>query len=64
MKAYPPASTGGMQEGGVTEIVNGCRLNYGANKFTPRTNLVKKYFLRIHPVFRASQGPDWFNILL
>lgn len=65
MKAYPPASTGeGMQQDGVTEIVNGCSLNYGTNKFTPRTNVVKTYFLTISPVFGASQGPDWFDTLL
>lgn len=65
MKAYPPPSTGGgIQQGGVTWIVNGCSLNYGTNKFTPRTDPVETYFLRINPVFRASQGPDWFNILL
>lgn len=65
MKAYPPASTGeGMQQDGVTEIVNGCSLNYGTNKFTPRTNVVKTYFLTISPVFGASQGPDWIDTLL
>lgn len=65
MKAYPPAFTGGgIQQGGVIEVVNGCSLNYGTNKFTPRTNLAKLYFLRINPMFRAFRGPDWFNILL
>lgn len=63
MKANPLASTGGgKQQGDVIEIVICCSLNYGTNKFTPRTNLVKTYFLRINAMFGASQGPDRFLI--